>query len=185
MDVRLVHLRSQTSVGERSPSKCAGASNNRVDEFRRFGQRRSLADLAFMHACNSARRQFSTLKIDLKDSVTHRFPKGCLLTGATQLGKTLATQQRNYQNDCGTAAHNLEVSAEIMGEAPQASWPALLGSISLSILAVAWGSRSAWERPNAVCELQHQKAVVLARGPKCPIAGIQMNLRRAPIRSTG
>jgi len=68
-----------------------------------------------------------------------------------------------------------------MGEVPQASWPVIEIDLLLSILAVARRGRSAWERPNAVCELQHQKAVVLARGPKRPIAGIQMNLRRAPI----
>ena len=122
-----------------------------ANAFEQVGQR----DLVPLCAPAIARSStpISILKIDLKDSVTHRFwPNG------DEIARMFAE------------ANILACFIEI--------------DLLLSILAVARWGRSAWERPNAVCELQHQKAVVLARAPKRPIAGIQMNLRRAPIRST-
>ena len=41
------------------------------------------------------------------------------------------------------------------------------------------------ERPDAVGELEHQEAVILAGGPERSVVGVQMHLRRARIRSAG
>src|SRR6266481_1523345 len=62
--------------------------------------------------------------------------------------------------------------------------PGLLVRSISSVLAATSGSLGILERPDVVCELQHQEAVILARAPKRPVAGVPVNLRTAPIGST-
>src|SRR6267378_3416361 len=60
-----------------------------------------------------------------------------------------------------------------------------IASPSRPLVLQTWWGGGILERPYSALELQHQQAVVLAGRPDRSALGIQVDLRRAPVRTTG